>query len=142
MAALPQRAVLVGVDGSESSKNALRMGARIAQSLGAPLAAVMFWEGPALYEGWRTVDPDKPPAGTEDRFREAVADAFGAEVPEGLSTHLLHGRAAARLVEESESALMLVLGQHGRGGMRALSLGSASHACVAHARCPVMVVRH
>ncbi|MFI7480989.1 universal stress protein [Kocuria sp. M1R5S2] len=142
MVAAASQRIVVGVDGSDSSLEALREGARVAGTLGAPLAAVMFWEGPPVYEGWGTVDPAVPPAGTEERLRSAIAGAFGNEVPEGLSAELVHGRAAARLVEESERALMLVLGRGGRGGVRGGSLGSVSGACVAHARCPVLVVRH
>lgn len=142
MAAPSKQRILVGVDGSDASKEALREGARIARALGAPLAAVMFWQGPPVYEGWGTVDPTEPPAGTEDLLRATVADAFGAEVPEHLSAELVHGQTAARLVEESGNALMLVLGRRGHGGMRDPALGSVSHACIAHARCPVLVARH
>ncbi|MFI7583731.1 universal stress protein [Kocuria sp. M1N1S27] len=137
-----QQRILVGIDGSDSSKAALREGAEIARALDAPLTAVMFWQGPPIYEGWETVDPNRPPEGTEDVLRSTVAEVFGGEVPEDVSTQLLHGRAAARLVEESEDALMLVLGRHGHGGMRRPALGSVSNACIAHAHCPVLVVRH
>ena len=142
MAAPMDRPVLVGIDGSDSSKQALRAGARMAEALGAPLSAVMFWEGPPVYEGWGAVDPGTPPAGTEERLRSAVAEAFGAEVPASLSARLAHGRPAARLVAECDHALVLVVGRHGHGGVRAGALGSVSGACVSHARCPVLVVRH
>ncbi len=142
MAAPSQQHILVGVDGSDSSKEALRQADRIARALDAPLTAVMFWQGPPVYEGWETVDPNKPPAGTDDVLRAAVADVFGEELPAHVRTELLHGRPAARLVEESENALMLVLGRRGHGGMRGSALGSVSNACIAHAHCPVLVVRH
>lgn len=142
MAAASQQRILVGIDGSDSSRDALREGARVARTLDAPLTAVMFWEGPPIYEGWETVDPNRPPDDVEERLRSTVADVFGGEIPENVSTQLLHGRAAARLVEESEDALMLVLGRHGHGGVRGSTLGSVSNACIAHAHCPVLVVRH
>lgn len=142
MVAPSQQRILVGIDGSDSSKEALRTADRIARALDVPLTAVMFWQGPPVYEGWETVDPTKPPAGTEDVLRATVADVFGAEVPAHVRAELVHGRAAARLVEESENALMLVLGRRGHGGMRGSALGSVSNACIAHAHCPVLVVRH
>ncbi|KLU10704.1 MULTISPECIES: universal stress protein [Kocuria] len=136
------REVLVGVDGSDASREALRAGARIARGLGVPLVAVMCWEGPRIYEGWQAVDPGRPPAGTEERLRSAVADTFGAELPERFGARLVHGRPAARLVEESRDAALLVLGRRGHGGMPGAGLGSVSRACVAHAGCPVLVVTH
>lgn len=142
MVAPTDRPIVVGVDGSDASTEALRVGARMSGALGVPLSALMLWEGPPIYEGWGTVDPGTPPAGTEERLRAAVVEAFGDEVPAGLNARLAHGPPAARLVEESGHALMLVLGRSGHGGMRRPALGSVSGACVSHARCPVLVVRH
>ena len=53
----------------------------IARALGVPLAALMLWEGPPAYEGWGTVDPDRPPVGSVD---------FSVEdfVPEKLKVEL------------------------------------------------------
>lgn len=141
MDAPSQQRILVGVDGSDSSKEALRAGDGIARALGVPLVALMFWEGPPVYEGWGTVDPDQPPAGSVELLRTTLADVFGADLPEHVRADLLHGRAAARLVEESGNALMLVLGRRGHGGLRGSALGSVSNACIAHAHCPVLVVR-
>jgi nucleotide-binding universal stress UspA family protein len=142
MDAPSQQRILVGIDGSDSSKEALRTGDRIARALDVPLVALMFWQGPPLSEGRQDVDPDRPPAGSEEQLRSTLADVFGGDVPEHVHAELLHGRAATRLVEESENALMLVLGRRGHGGLRGSALGSVSNACIAHAHCPVLVVRH
>lgn len=142
MDAPSQQPVLVGVDGSDSSRDALRTADRIARALDVPLVALMFWQGPPVYEGWETVDPYRPPAGSVDQLRSTLADVFGADVPAHVRAELLHGRPAVRLVEESERALMLVLGRRGHGGLRGSALGSVSDACIAHAHCPVLVVRH
>lgn len=142
MDAPSQQRILVGIDGSDSSKEALRTGDRIARALDVPLVALMFWQGPPVYEGWETVDPYKPPAGSVELLRSTVAAVFGEDVPEHVRADLLHGRPAARLVEESENALMLVLGRRGHGGLRGSAMGSVSNACLAHAHCPVLVVRH
>ncbi|MFE7629116.1 universal stress protein [Kocuria sp. NPDC057446] len=142
MDAPSQQPILVGIDGSDSSRDALRTADRIARALDVPLVALMFWQGPPVYEGWETVDPNRPPAGSEDQLRSTLADVFGAGVPAHVRAELLHGRPAVRLVEESERALMLVLGRRGHGGLRGSALGSVSNACIAHAHCPVLVVRH
>ena len=52
-----QHRIVVGVDGSESSKQALRWAARQAGFTGALLEAVTGWEYPAFY-GWAAAMPD------------------------------------------------------------------------------------
>lgn len=135
--------IVVGVDGSEPSGNALREGARLAKQLGASLEAVMCWEDPVLYENYGAGDdPEDFRRGGEDLLETTLADVFGEHRPAGLSTRLVRGQAASRLLEESEGALMLVVGRQGSSGVLGLVLGSVSSALVAHARCPVLVVRH
>ena len=46
------------------------------------------------------------------------------------------------LVAESESAELVVVGSHGRSGLKAALLGSVSRHVVSHAACPVVVVKH
>lgn len=134
--------IIVAVDGSEPSKEALRTGARLADALGAPLEAIMCWESPLLYEGYRAVDPEEFRAGSEQLFEKTLTGVFGDRRPANLTTRLLRGQAATRLIEESEGAQMLVVGRRGTGGVLGMILGSVSSALVSHARCSVLVVRH
>ena len=128
--------VVVGVDGSAASAEALREGARWAQVLDAPLDAVMCWDSPYLDESYSGITPEEFRAEHEQRFAAILAEVFGDERPERLTTRLVRGRAAERLLEESEGARMLVVGRRGTGRV----LGSVSSALVSHARCPVLVV--
>ncbi|GGG65865.1 universal stress protein [Kocuria dechangensis] len=138
--------VVVNVDGSEHSKAALRVAVRLGQALQAPVEAIMCWEDPLLYEGSygndTVIDPEAFRANAGQRLEAVLGEVFGERRPEHLSTQLLRGRPADLLIAASTDAQMLVLGPRGVGGLLGLLLSSVTHACLAHARCPVLVVRH
>lgn len=140
MSTSPER-ILVGVDGSEYSRKALRVGARLAAALGAPLEVATCWEVAPVYAGYGTYDSEFFREQARRTQEEAVAEVFGQGPPAGLTRTLLHGHAPEQLVEASREAQMLVLGRRGTGGFGALLLGSVSSACLVHAHCPVLVVR-
>ncbi|MEX5298088.1 universal stress protein [Kocuria sp. CPCC 205292] len=133
-------AIVVGVDGSPQSVEALRWAARTAEALGAGIKAVGAWEYPPEYAGYVPLGSDNFDEITRKQVDKAVHEAFGDDVPAGLSTSVVFGHPAKVLVHESEDATMLVVGRRGHGGFRGLLLGSVSAACVAHASCPVLVI--
>jgi len=142
MSAPSDQRILVGVDGSASSHEALRLGARLAQALDAPLEAVSCAGDPTLLDADLLVDEEALRVNHERALAETVAAVFGDDVPAGLTTTVTLGRPAGRLITESRHAQLLVLGRRGRSGLFGTSLGSVSHACVSYAHCPVLVVRH
>lgn len=133
----PRRAV-VGFDGSETSRAALRYAAHRAGD-GGRLLVVHAVEIPVgLAEG---VYIARPQDNLQRRAEDLLAtigtdDAAGAE----LETRVVDGPAAACLAEEAErwSADEIVVGSHGKGRLRAL-LGSHSHALLHTAMRPVVV---
>jgi nucleotide-binding universal stress UspA family protein len=137
-----QSRIVVGVDGSEPSKEALRWAARQAGFTGATLEAVTAWEYPAFY-GWAPVAPeDFDLAGLAERaLNQAIDEVFGTDRPAGLATRVLARHPAVALVEASEGAELLVVGCRGYGGFADALLGSVSTYCVHHAHCPVTVIR-
>lgn len=132
--------VVVGVDGSDSSVEALRLAARLAPGLGARVHAVACWHFPEMYAGYIPPDFEAFEASAAKVLAQSIEKAFGPDVPETLTSELVRGPAPATLVDAAAGAAMLVVGRRGHGGFMGLHLGSVSTACVAHAECPVLVV--
>jgi nucleotide-binding universal stress UspA family protein len=138
-ATAPNR-VVVGVDGSAPSKEALHWAARIAAASGATIDAVITWDYPVTSgAGYLPSDWD-PSKDAETVLSQAVEDAYGSDRPERLRLIVREGGAARVLLAESEGAEMLVVGSRGLGGFSGLLLGSVSANCAEHAQCPVLVV--
>lgn len=138
--------LVVGVDGSDSSRNALRWAAFQAAALGCSIVAVTAWRDSAAYAGgigggMIAMPVDWNPEHEAETALVAILDeVYGAERPPGLRTVVGQGGAAEVLLAQSHDARMLVLGSRGHGGFAGLLLGSVSTACAEHAKCPVLVV--
>ena len=134
--------IVVGVDGSASSKEALRWAARMAGGSGATIDAVAVWSDPTTY-GWSALPPLYPPhPEIEKSLNESVDAVFGEQRPDGLVLRILEGLPAPTLIAASRHAQMLVVGSRGLGGITGLLLGSVSAQVVEHAICPVLVVHN
>lgn len=137
------RRIIVGVDGSEGSKQALRWAARLGEATGARIDAVTAWELTSLY-GWSALAAVpalySPQPDIEKSLNETVDEVFGANRPAGMRIKALEGPAVRTLLTASEGALMLVVGSRGLGGFTGMLLGSVSAKVAEHATCPVLVV--
>lgn len=146
---LPQGGrIVVGVDGSLASKEALRTAARLAALTGATIDALGVWDTPIAYgyaeglamglggghTGWN------PENDAQKLLVATVDEVFGPHRPEGLRTPLLCGHPAKRILEQAEGASLIVVGSRGHGGFAGLMLGSVSAKCAAAAPCPVLIV--
>lgn len=135
--------VVVGVDGSAVSRDALTFAIGEARLRGATLVALMSIELPdyswidpyALRQHNETDYLGAAEVKLHDLLREAGTEGIDVE-PVVTTTP-----APAALVGRSTEADVLVVGSHGRGGFRGLVMGSVSLQCVLHAHCPVTVVR-
>lgn len=139
-AAQRRNVIVVGVDGSDSSKSALAWAARIAPALGATVEAVIAWRIPAAL-GWTYVPVEYSP---EHDARTVLENTLHAVFPDGppasITQVVTGGDAAQVLVGLSAQARMLVLGSRGHGGFAGLLLGSVSSQCAEHSACPVLVM--
>lgn len=133
-------AIVVGVDGSAASVEALRQAQRLAKPLGAQVVATAFWEPPQIVDGYVAMGIGDFEERAGETLKMAVDEAFGPDVPENVTSRLVQGHPRASLIEESRDADMIVVGRRGHGGFGGLLLGSVSSALVAHAHCPVLVV--
>ena len=134
--------IVVGVDGSEQSKAALRWAIEEARLRGAQVRAVYAWTLPHVAAGTGVL---MVPALEElQRDGEEVLEAAIAEVATAgvvVERAAVEGSAARVLVEAAEGADLLVVGSHGHGGFAGLLLGSVSQQVAHHAPCPVVILR-
>jgi nucleotide-binding universal stress UspA family protein len=133
--------VVVGVDGSSLSVEALEFGFAEAVRLGVGVVAVHV--AASHVPGVGSVDVLTGEHALEQArlLAESLA-GWQEKYPDmPIRRVLLCGHAGRALIEASQGARLLVVGSRGLGGFRGLLLGSVSHAVLHHAHCPVAVVR-
>ena len=137
--------IVVGVDGSASSQQALTWAVRQARATGAIVDACTAWEYPQFYGsmGWTFPDGTDAELGAaaERVLRDALAKATDPGMDVGVHTSVVYGTPAQVLLDAAKGAELLVVGNRGHGGFTGALLGSVSQHCVQHAPCPVVIVR-
>jgi nucleotide-binding universal stress UspA family protein len=144
--------ILVGVDTSPESIDALRAAAEEARSRDdATLEVAYVFPPPEQVSAWPVLPEkgsDKAPK-VEELSAEADSKlaAWLDEVDVDLSginverNVIASRKAASALIDRSKEADLAVVGSRGRGGFAGLRLGSVSEQVTRHARCPVLVIR-
>ena len=137
-----QYRIVVGVDGSPSSKEALRWALWHAGLTGGAVTAVMAWDNPALYN-WEIPGPEDFANTTGKALNQTIKDVVPAGSTIEVSEQVAPGHPARALLDAADEAGadLLVVGNRGHGGFTGALLGSVSQHCVHHANCPVVVVR-
>jgi nucleotide-binding universal stress UspA family protein len=131
--------VVVGVDGSDGSRDAVRWAAEQARLTGAELRAVASWR-------WPNYITRIPPgvdlrADTERTLQEVVAE-IRRDFPDlPVSERVVEGPGGPALLSQADGATLLVVGARGRAAFPGMLLGSVAEYCVRNGSCPVVVVR-
>jgi nucleotide-binding universal stress UspA family protein len=140
--------IIVGVDGSDSSRSALRWAVDEARLRGARIVALYAWEPPlSLPDATLVPEVDLVTVVTDSHeaalqlVTTVVEEVVGDDPDQTVTPVAVEGEAAPALIDAARNADLLVVGSRGLGGFRALLLGSVSQECAHHAPCPVLIHR-
>ena len=139
--------VLVGVDGSLGSVDALRWAIRHTSEFG-PVRPVIIWDYPLRDLLPPPLGPSEPPTIEEmearalDGARPALDEAGATDHADVEEPLILRGEAGPVLVEAAAEAALLVVGTRSRGPVRSNMIGSVGRHCADSATVPMVVVPH
>jgi nucleotide-binding universal stress UspA family protein len=142
-----QGSIVVGVDGSEVGRAALRWAVDEADRRGCGVDVVMAWHRDpgmvigALPAGFASVWSAEGARAEQEQILDAtVRQVLGGNEAVPVRQALIAGDPRAVLTEVSCGADVLVLGSHGANRVAQTLLGSVSAYCVRHATCPVVLI--
>ncbi|MCA8064242.1 universal stress protein [Burkholderia sp. AU38729] len=141
--------IMVAVDGSPSSQRALDEGLKVARSYGARLFAVFVVDKSLMITFGGRMDPDalldeirRDGASVLRHVERTIAHAAVNGETELLETEI--GESVAERLQRyvaERSIDLVVVGTHGRRGVRRLFLGSVAERFLRGSSCPVLLVR-
>lgn len=139
-------AVVVGVDGSEASTEAVRWAADVARQRDLRLRVIHAYGLAGRYFAGEMATPahvfDDVAEDARKLVEEAVAAARDAAPGVTVEGDPADRAPAPLLIELSGAAKLIVLGASGLGGFAGMLAGSTAVGVAAHASCPVVIVRH
>ncbi|MEU8203693.1 universal stress protein [Streptosporangium sp. NPDC049046] len=135
--------IIVGVDGSTPSLQALTWATREATLRKAPLRVVhaaLRWayDVPLVPQPGHWGPAEE--AACEELLHRAAEQVRSHDPAPKVTTEILDGNAAEAIAAVAESAQLVVVGHRGLGGFAGLLLGSVSHDLAARSPCPVVIV--
>jgi nucleotide-binding universal stress UspA family protein len=141
----PFNHVLCPVDFSDSSQHAVELAAQLAAPGGSGITLLHVVEVPVAYAGEPPVpgfmeDLDKRSA----ELLQNWAKRLETEVTVPVTTRMrigTPGSQALAVLDRDPTVDLVVMGSHGRTGIKRVLLGSVAEKVVRHAKCPVVVAR-
>jgi len=135
--------ILLAVDGSQHSLKAADLAADMARFNQAELRIIVVHDPMPTYLGepyfQQAVSASLKEA---DKILQQAVQRIG-DIPTGVKTDVLEGPPAKAILEISKirNSDLIVMGTRGLGRLSGILLGSQSQKVVAHANCPVLLVR-
>lgn len=135
--------IVVGVDGSHGSRQALEWAADESTARGAVVEAAIVWKSNHRISGRRLCNEEDGQMASEAaaRLDEVVTDVLGRKPTIKVEKLVLQGDAALSLSERSADAVALVVGSKGHRALTGSPLGSVSMKCARHASSPLVIFR-
>jgi nucleotide-binding universal stress UspA family protein len=138
--------ILCPIDFSDGAQEAMRIATQLAKETSAELVLIHVWQPPFSYAPEAALSPDLSEVVHQNAEQNLAKKRAEAEALCGarVGAILLMGTPWDRIVEttkKDQSFDLLVIGTHGRTGLKRVLLGSVSEQVVRHASCPVLVVR-
>jgi len=135
------KTIVMATDGSKYSDLAAKRAIAFAQSYGGELKVLSVVDVPTEFYA-------EAPQAVEDLIRKAkgfVAEVKSQSEAAGVRTETFVGEAEAHQavnnLAQEQKADMIVIGSHGRTGLRRLLMGSVAEKVIGYATCPVLVVK-
>jgi nucleotide-binding universal stress UspA family protein len=140
--------ILVPVDFSDASQKALEHAAELARAFGATIDVLHVWEAPRYLPPELVIAGPSPQQTLAELSRTRAEAELRDLVSRSSEISSLIGEVrneegipAAKIVEMSAGYDLIVMGSHGRTGVRRLMLGSVAERVVRHAKVRVLSVR-
>ncbi|NKY84027.1 universal stress protein [Nocardia veterana] len=131
-----ERPVLVGYDDSPCSADALAIAFAEARRRGTDLVVVHTWQRFGSYPS---------PAALEEEGNRMLDAALTVhddpDEPVSVRRVVVEDRPVRRILAESATAQLVVVGSHGKGGFPGMTLGSTSQALMHSVECPIIIAR-
>jgi nucleotide-binding universal stress UspA family protein len=129
--------ILVGMDGSADSEDAVAFAFEQAARFEARLTVAYCWQPQERHDA-----PITEMRGLLQNWLAENVRTYKDKYPAvAVKSLVVEGRPAIALAELTDDTSLVVVGSRGRGGVAGLLLGSVSQSLLRHAKCPVAVVR-
>ncbi|HLA49568.1 MAG TPA: universal stress protein [Thermodesulfovibrionia bacterium] len=138
---IDRQRILIATDGSKYSKTAIEKAIDFAKSYGGELKVISVVDVPPEFyaESPKTVDEmiKKAKGYVEDVKKQAEAEGVKAEqfIREGESYQVITN------IAREQNVGTIVMGSHGRTGLKRLLMGSVTEKVIGHSPCPVLIVK-
>ena len=136
--------ILLAVDGSDHALHAARIAAEMARGMKSKeFRIVVSYDAIPTYLGEPNMQLalDSRKAEAEEILAAAIKEV--GQVPGEIHTEIIEGDSAEAIIDvaSTRQSDIIIIGSRGLGRLAGLLLGSTSQKVVAHAHCPVLIVR-